>query len=91
MSEVTSYHHGEVSLHSTIVNMAADYLGSHNNIPLLLPIGQFGTRLQGGEDSASARYLYTKLNPLTRLLFREEDDELLERGEEEGVRVEPRW
>lgn len=45
---------------STIVNLAQDYVGS-NNINLLLPIGQFGTRLQGGKDSASPRYIFTQL------------------------------
>jgi DNA topoisomerase-2 len=53
-SEHTAYHHGEVSLHSTIVNMAQDFVGS-NNLPLLVPSGQFGTRLSGGKDAASAR------------------------------------
>lgn len=46
VSEQTGYHHGENSLHSTIINMAQDFVGS-NNIPLLEPCGQFGTRLQG--------------------------------------------
>ena len=43
VAEHTAYHHGEESLHGTIVNMAQDFVGS-NNIPLLLPNGQFGTR-----------------------------------------------
>jgi DNA topoisomerase-2 len=46
ISEVSSYHHGEVSLQSSITNMARDFVGS-NNINLLLPIGQFGTRREG--------------------------------------------
>ena len=32
-----------------------DFVGS-NNINLLFPSGQFGTRLQGGKDAASARW-----------------------------------
>ena len=55
--EHTAYHHGEASLISTIVNMAQSYVGS-SNLPLLYPSGQFGTRLQGGKDAASARYIY---------------------------------
>ena len=43
VSEHTAYHHGEASLHSTIVKMAQDFMGA-NNIPLLFPSGQFGTR-----------------------------------------------
>lgn len=60
VGEMSAYHHGEQSLMSTIVNLAQNYVGS-NNINLLLPIGQFGTRLQGGKDSASARYIFTQI------------------------------
>jgi DNA topoisomerase-2 len=38
VAEHTAYHHGEVSLHSTIINMAQAFVGS-NNLPLLAPIG----------------------------------------------------
>jgi DNA topoisomerase-2 len=41
--EITKYHHGEQSVQATIVGMAQDYVGS-NNINLLVPAGQFGTR-----------------------------------------------
>jgi hypothetical protein len=87
-SEHTAYHHGEVSLHSAIVNMAQDYVGS-NNLPLLEPSGQFGTRLQGGKDAASARYIYTKLAPHTRLLVPEADDAVLEYRTDDGLQIEP--
>jgi DNA topoisomerase-2 len=60
VGEMSAYHHGEASLMSTIVNLAQNFVGS-NNINLLLPIGQFGTRLQGGKDSASPRYIFTML------------------------------
>lgn len=60
VGEMSAYHHGEQSLMSTIVNLAQDFVGS-NNINLLLPVGQFGTRLQGGKDSASPRYIFTQL------------------------------
>lgn len=45
IAEHTAYHHGEQSLSTTIVNLAQDFVGS-NNISLLVPNGQFGTRLQ---------------------------------------------
>ena len=76
-AEHTAYHHGEVSLHNTITNMAQDFVGS-NNLPLLYPSGQFGTRLSGGKDSASPRYIFTKLMPYTRAIFPEIDDPLLQ-------------
>ena len=48
------------SLMSTIIGLAQDFVGS-NNLNILLPIGQFGTRLHGGKDAASARYIFTML------------------------------
>jgi len=88
VSLLTHYHHGEQSLNQTIVNMAQDYVGS-NNINVLLPIGQFGTRLQGGDDSASERYIFTRLNTLTRYIFPEADDNVLSYLNDDGTPVEP--
>ena len=88
VSENSAYHHGEASLNGAIVGMAQDYLGS-NNINLLMPNGQFGTRLAGGKDSASERYIFTMLNPLTRLIFPQEDDMILDYLDDDGQLVEP--
>lgn len=88
VAEHTAYHHGEASLVSTIVGMAQDFVGA-NNLPLLQPVGQFGTRLQGGKDAASARYIFTKLSPVARALFPAADDELLRRRDDDGDLVEP--
>ena len=66
--------------------MANSFVGS-NNIPLLYRDGQFGTRLSGGKDAANARYIFTKLDAMTRLLFRPEDDILLERVIDDGDTV----
>ncbi|KAK6124842.1 hypothetical protein DH2020_041418 [Rehmannia glutinosa] len=90
VSEHSAYHHGEQSLANTIVGMAQDYMGS-NNINLLQPNGQFGTRHQGGKDHASARYIYTSLSPITRFLFNKNDDALLHYLNEDGQSVEPTW
>ena len=90
VSENSSYHHGEASLNAAIVGMAQDYVGS-NNINLLLPNGQFGTRLQGGKDSASERYIFTQLNPITRYIYRKEDDAILDYLEDDGYPVEPQF
>lgn len=88
VSEHSGYHHGEASLNGAIVNMAQNYVGS-NNINLLLPNGQFGTRLQGGKDSASERYIFTQLNKLTRCLFPAADDNILQYLDDDGFPVEP--
>ncbi|CAI7859235.1 unnamed protein product [Closterium sp. NIES-53] len=90
ISEHSAYHHGEMSLMTTIIGLAQDFVGS-NNINLLVPSGQFGTRLQGGKDAASPRYIYTRLHKLTRILFSEVDDALLDFLNEDGQKIEPTW
>ncbi|KAL9420945.1 hypothetical protein AB3S75_038503 [Citrus x aurantiifolia] len=90
VSEHSAYHHGEQSLASTILGMAQDFVGS-NNINLLQPNGQFGTRNQGGKDAASARYIFTQLSPITRFLFPKDDDKLLDYLNEDGQQIEPTW
>lgn len=90
VSEISAYHHGEASLQSTIVGLAQDFVGS-NNLNLLLPNGQFGTRIMGGHDCASARYIHTELNPIVAHLFPKEDLPLLEYNEDDGLSVEPTY
>lgn len=90
VSEVAAYHHGEASLQSTIVNMAQNFVGS-NNINLLHPQGQFGTRLEGGKDAASARYIHTFLSSMARLVFSPLDDDILSYLQEDGMGIEPEW
>ena len=88
VSEHSCYHHGEASLNQAIVGMAQNFVGS-NNINLLEPSGQFGTRLQGGKDSASERYIFTRLNPITRCIFPEQDGHILKYLKDDGYPVEP--
>lgn len=90
VSEHSEYHHGEASLNGAIVGMAQNYVGS-NNVNLLQPNGQFGTRMQGGDDSASERYIFTQLNPLARALFPEADDPILSYLNEDGTVIEPEY
>ena len=90
VSEHSAYHHGEASLNGAIVNMAQNYVGS-NNINLLSPNGQFGTRLHGGDDSASERHIFTQLNPITRSIFPEADDAVLTYLDDDGTLVEPEF
>ncbi|XP_011691623.1 PREDICTED: DNA topoisomerase 2 isoform X2 [Wasmannia auropunctata] len=88
VAEHSAYHHGETSLMATIINLAQNFVGS-NNINLLQPIGQFGTRLSGGKDAASPRYIFTMLSPLARYIFHKHDDPLLKHEYDDNQRIEP--
>jgi DNA topoisomerase-2 len=88
VSEVTAYHHGENSLQQAIIGMAQIYVGT-NNINLLSPNGQFGSRIQGGSDASSPRYIYTLISQLTKLIFKEEDNCILNYLNEDGQVIEP--
>lgn len=90
VSETTSYHHGEVSLADTIVRLAHDFVGS-NNMGLLEPCGQFGTRLMGGKDASQTRYIFTKLTPEARKVFDARDDAVLTYLSDEGTPIEPEY
>lgn len=89
ISDKTCYHHGEQSLNMAIVNMAQRFMGS-NNVNILMPSGQFGTRLTG-KDAASPRYIFTYLNPIIRMIYREEDDPILKYLEDDGTPIEPEY
>ena len=88
VSEHAAYHHGEMSLNGCIINMAQDFVGS-NNINLLKPNGQFGSRLLGGKDAASPRYVFTKLSELTSLIYHPDDATLYTPLEDDGMVIEP--
>ena len=88
VAEKSSYHHGEVSLADTIVKLANDYMGS-NNINLLEPCGQFGTRLMGGKDASQTRYIFTRLTKQARKIFDPRDDAVLNYLDDDGRSIEP--
>ena len=90
VSENAAYHHGEASLQGAIIGMAQNYVGS-NNINLLEPNGQFGTRIMGGSDAASSRYIHTELNKLSQFIYPKEDFPLLQYIEDDGLSVEPHY
>ena len=90
VGEVSAYHHGENSLQQAIVGMAQIFVGT-NNINLLCPNGQFGSRCQGGQDASSARYIFTMLSKLTRLIFKEEDNFILNYQNDDGQQIEPEF
>lgn len=85
---LTAYHHGDASLQSTIVGLAQTFVGS-NNVNCLEPSGNFGSRLEGGSDTASARYIFTRLSPFARRIFHTLDEPLLTYNNEEGKSIEP--
>jgi len=90
VAEQTAYHHGEASLQGTIVNLAQNFVGA-NNLNLLEPSGQFGTRLAGGKDAASSRYIFTRLNPMTKCIFNTADNSVLKYVKDDGQQVEPEF
>lgn len=90
VSEHSGYHHGEASLQSTIVGMAQDFVGA-NNINLLKPNGQFGTRQHGGKDAGQPRYIYTLLSNLSTKLFIKDDGNVLKYLNDDGLSIEPEY
>ena len=86
----SSYHHGEQSLCGTIIILAQEYVGS-NNINMLEPVGQFGTRLMGGKDHASPRYIFTRLTKTALDMFHKDDDAILKYLDDDGVSIEPEY
>lgn len=90
VSAETGYHHGEASLQGAIVGMAQNFIGS-NNINLLFPEGNFGSRLLGGKDAASPRYIFTKLSDVAQLIYDKKDSSLLNYLNDDGNQIEPEW
>ena len=88
ISEKALYHHGEKSLQEAIVKMAQNYWCS-NNINLLVPEGQFGTR-NLGDDAAQARYIHSKFEDILKNILRNEDLPVLEHEIEDEEVAEPR-
>ena len=90
VSGETEYHNGETSLEEAIVGMAQNFPGS-NNINLLYPAGSFGYRLMGGKDRGSGRYIFTRLDKITKKIFIDHDNKILKFNVEEGVKIEPEY
>jgi DNA topoisomerase II len=45
----------------------------------------------GGKDAASARYIFTKLEPIARAIFHPDDDALLNYLNDDGSSIEPEY
>lgn len=84
----TDYHHGVGSLEGTIVGLAQDFAGS-NNMNLLSPDGQFGSRLD--KKPSAARYIKTQLHENFRKLFKKEDDAIMHFNLSNGEKIEPKF
>ena len=89
ISEHAAYHHGDVSLQGTLINMAQQFVGS-NNYSILYPSGQFGTRLMGGKDASSSRYIFTYLNKGIKNIFNKRDEPVYEYMNDDGRFTEPK-
>jgi len=90
VTQISAYHHSPMSLEQTIVGMAQTFINS-NNINLLEPKGQFGTRTHGGEDSSASRYLFTKLNKIVEKIFIKIDENILKYLDDDGFNIEPEY
>ena len=90
VAEFTSYHHGEVSVMEAIVGLAQDHVGT-NNVAILRPEGQFGSRQNKPSEHAAPRYIFTCLDTIARKIYRSDDDPVLDYVEDDGKRVEPRY
>ena len=86
----TCYDHGDSSMNSSIVKLAQNHVGG-NNLPLLSPQGEYGSRHGGGADNASPRYLHVGETPLTRVIYNIRDDPILQLKVEEGSTIEPNF
>lgn len=89
-ADMTQYHHGEKSLIDTFIKMAQDFVGS-NNMGYFKKDGQFGTRADGGENAADARYSETHLAWWIPLVYQKESIELIEKRTTDEEECEPLW
>lgn len=82
----SKYIHG--SLDDAVVNMVQDHVGS-NNLPLFKGYGDFGSRLTGGESSATR---YIQLSPvMANYIFNKDDNNILINQRFEGYDIEPKF
>ena len=86
MAEYTEYLHGDAS--GPIVTMAQNYVGT-NNISLLHPEGNFGTRFKN--EASAPRYIYTYGTDELFKMFNGNDKEILVKQYFEGDEIEPKF
>lgn len=85
----TNYIHGAQNLESVIDNLAANYVGA-NNYPLLTGnSGGFGCRIK--PRPSAGRYTRVKLSDISKKIFLEVDNNVIEKQFFEGQYIEPRF
>lgn len=88
IASIAGYHHGILSLYDSITKMAQGFVDS-NNVPLLVNAGQFGSRDDGGDETAAAaRYIFSKLEKISDVLFPAIYDQILKHRIQDGDEVE---
>jgi len=88
VSEHTEFIHGETNLEGVICNLAQNFVGS-NNLNILYPEGNFGTRFS--PTPSASRYIYTFKEKAIDFIFRKEDFDILEIQKFEGSNIEPKY
>ncbi len=86
VAEETEYLHG--SMAGVIVNLAQDYTGT-NNINLMMPEGNFGTRLV--PEASAPRYIYTYGSKELFEQLNTDDNDILDHQYFEGHQIEPKF
>ena len=85
----TNYIHGAANLEGVIDGLAASYVGSNNYALLTGNSGGFGCRIR--PCPSAGRYTRIKLSDISKKLFLEVDNNILERQYFEGQYIEPRF
>lgn len=90
ISKIENYHHGEKSLMDSISKLGFLKKGGIA-VPIILPIGQFGSVKTGNKGAGSPRYIHAKANKrLNDLIYPNIDYYMLDFNFDEGIRSEPK-
>lgn len=84
----TEYLHGNTSLEGAVVNLAKKYTGS-NNLNLLYPSGNFGTRFE--VEASASRYIFSYKEKVFDKIFHKDYNNILINQTFEGTDIEPRF
>ena len=85
----TNYIHGAANLEGVIDGLAANYIGSNNYSLLTGNSGGFGCRIR--PCPSAGRYTRIKLSDISKKLFLEVDNNILEKQYFEGQYIEPKF